>query len=162
MLYGKLNTTESIGKVYIGDVIYSSILNFRPLLKRLDAEYLKERAEKLTLYVGNYKNTVKLTYVSSNLGKGFIFYFVCCRCGRRSRYLYSTLSSSHLCCRRCHHLNYQSQRVSDKRVSKLLKDTTLLSQCLESPKFSDQLVAMRAYLIIEKEHNRYLSELSRE
>jgi len=33
-------------------------------------------------------NRVKLTYSKSNLGKGFVFWFICNICGRRVKYLY--------------------------------------------------------------------------
>jgi len=51
-------------------------------------------------------NKIKLTYTKSNLGKGFVFWFVCNICGRRVKYLYFPSSSSILACRRCHKLTY--------------------------------------------------------
>jgi hypothetical protein len=63
-------------------------------------------------------NKVKMTYTKSNLGKGFIFWFICNLCGRRVRYLYFPPNSQVLACRRCHRLAYENQNES-KRIRKL-------------------------------------------
>lgn len=45
-------------------------------------------------------------YIKSNLGNGYIFYFVCNRCDKRASYLYSPNGISNYLCRRCHSLKY--------------------------------------------------------
>ncbi|PIY72299.1 hypothetical protein COY87_01640 [Candidatus Roizmanbacteria bacterium CG_4_10_14_0_8_um_filter_33_9] len=54
-------------------------------------------------------NRVKLTYTKSNLGKGFVFWFICPACGKRVRYLYIPPYSEVSACRRCHRLVYEKQ-----------------------------------------------------
>ncbi len=54
-------------------------------------------------------NRVKLTYSKSNLGKGFVFWFICNICGRRVKYLYFPPNSTVLACRSCHRLVYDKQ-----------------------------------------------------
>jgi hypothetical protein len=57
-------------------------------------------------------NGIKMTYSKSNLGKGFIFWFVCNICGRRVKHLYIPPSSEILACRKCHRLAYNKQNES--------------------------------------------------
>jgi len=63
-------------------------------------------------------NKVKLTYTKSNLGKGFVFWFICGVCGRKVRYLYISPSSEVSACRRCHRLVYDKQN-DNKRFRSL-------------------------------------------
>lgn len=60
------------------------------------------------------ENKVLLTYTKSNLGKGFVFWFICGVCGRRVRYLYIPPNSPVMACRKCHKLAY-SQQNDNKR-----------------------------------------------
>lgn len=57
-------------------------------------------------------NGVKLTYTKSNLGRGFIFWFLCNLCGRRVKNLYIPPSSEVPACRECHRLVYERQNDS--------------------------------------------------
>lgn len=59
-------------------------------------------------------NSVKLTYTQSNLGNGFVFWFICNLCNRRAKYLYFPPNSTILACRRCHRLSYEKQNASKK------------------------------------------------
>lgn len=59
-------------------------------------------------------NNIKLTYSKSNLGKGFVFWFVCNLCNRRVKYLYFPPNSTILACRNCHRLTYDKQKESKK------------------------------------------------
>lgn len=54
-------------------------------------------------------NNVKMTYTKSNLGKGFVFWFICTVCGKRVKFLYFPPNSQVLACRRCHRLTYERQ-----------------------------------------------------
>ncbi|MEK7622309.1 MAG: hypothetical protein AAB430_00430 [Patescibacteria group bacterium] len=63
-------------------------------------------------------NSVKMTYTRSNLGKGFIFWFVCVVCGRKVRYLYIPPNSQVSACRKCHRLTYDQQN-DNKRFRSL-------------------------------------------
>jgi len=57
-------------------------------------------------------NKVKLTYTISNLGKGFVFWFICNICGKKVRYLYFPPHTSVSACRTCHRLAYKVQNKS--------------------------------------------------
>lgn len=63
-------------------------------------------------------NKVKMTYTKSNLGKGYIFWFICNICGRRIRYLYIPPNSQITACRICHRLTYEQQN-DNKRFRSL-------------------------------------------
>lgn len=68
-------------------------------------------------------NNVKMTYTKSNLGKGFVFWFICNLCGRRVKYLYFPPNSQVLACRDCHKLAYEYQNESKRfrNLSSLLR-----------------------------------------
>ncbi len=55
-------------------------------------------------------NPIKLMITNSNLGKGFVFWFVCNNCCRKARILYVPPSSTTFLCRICHMLRYQGKR----------------------------------------------------
>jgi len=59
-------------------------------------------------------NNIKLTYTKSNLGKGFVFWFICNICGRRVKYLYFPPNSAILACRNCHRLTYDKQNETKR------------------------------------------------
>jgi hypothetical protein len=59
-------------------------------------------------------NMVKLTHSKSNLGKGFIFWFICNLCSKRVKFLYFPPNSTVLACRNCHRLTYNKQNESKK------------------------------------------------
>lgn len=69
-------------------------------------------------------NRVKLTYTKSNLGKGFIFWFICNVCSGRVKYLYFPPNSQTLACRKCHKLVYERQNdsKSTRHLNRLFKD----------------------------------------
>lgn len=52
------------------------------------------------------QNKVKLTYIKSNLGKGFIILFQCLLCGRKVKNQYFPPNSTICACRICHRLTY--------------------------------------------------------
>jgi len=52
------------------------------------------------------ENKVVLTYTKSNLGKGYVFWFICNQCQRRVRILYMPEFSDYNLCRICHNLQY--------------------------------------------------------
>lgn len=59
-------------------------------------------------------NQVKLTYTKSNLGKGFVFWFICNLCNKRVKFLYFPPNSTVLACRICHRLTYDKQNESKR------------------------------------------------
>jgi hypothetical protein len=57
-----------------------------------------------------HQNWQTFDFVPSNLGRGYLFYFVCDRCERRVKYLYM-LSNSHVyLCRTCCKLKYRTYK----------------------------------------------------
>ena len=60
------------------------------------------------------QNQVRITYTKSNLGRGYVFWFICRVCGRRARYLYIPPNSQVSACRTCHRLAYDKQNESNK------------------------------------------------
>jgi hypothetical protein len=52
------------------------------------------------------ENKVALTYTKSNLGKGYIFWFICNQCQNKVRILYMPEYSDYTLCRNCHNLQY--------------------------------------------------------
>lgn len=50
------------------------------------------------------QNRIKLSYIKSNLGRGFIILFQCLLCDRKVKYLYFPPNSTILACRNCHRL----------------------------------------------------------
>jgi hypothetical protein len=118
-------------------------------------EKIKDIAERYTAAAHKKDTTevtrIKLDHLPSNLGpgKGFIFFFLCPSCSRRSRYLYATAFNYKMMCRKCHRLGYKKQRRSDKRIMALLKDERLLLQHMESPRWGDKLLAMKALITRE-------------
>ena len=65
-------------------------------------------------------NTVKLTYTKSNLGKGFVFWFICNLCDKRVRHLFFPPNSEVLACRSCHRLAYKKQNETKFNFDKYL------------------------------------------
>jgi hypothetical protein len=59
-------------------------------------------------------------FVQSNLRNGYIFYFVCDRCGRRAKYLYQPDGLFYYACRDCHKLSYPAPQRRNKRASLIL------------------------------------------
>lgn len=63
-------------------------------------------------------------YIPSNLGVGFLFYFICGGCGRRTSRLYMPDGVFHYSCRQCHKLCYptMAQKAGDLLRSKKLRE----------------------------------------
>lgn len=104
---------------------------------------------------GNFEysepNHVKLTYTKSNLGKGFIVWFVCGGCGRKVRNMYFPPSDSRFLCRNCHRLSYEKQnKTKDKLVSKLLSNPDLRTKYLNSGSHKLALAAIEAQWIVNR------------
>lgn len=49
---------------------------------------------------------IQFTYVPSNLGEGYLFYFICESCSRRVKRLYMPQAHWRWLCRECHRLTY--------------------------------------------------------
>jgi hypothetical protein len=87
----------------------------KKLLGKIEAETrLNLKQEINNNYEYTKPNKVRLTYTKSNLGRGFVFWFVCQVCGRRVRYLYIPPNSEVSACRQCHRLAYERQNESKR------------------------------------------------
>lgn len=67
----------------------------------------------------------EVDFISSNLGRGFIFYFVCNGCRRRVKYLYEYSSLRSPLCRICCRLQYPQPSRSARRLSRLIRQAHL-------------------------------------
>jgi len=88
-------------------------------------------ADEAKRYLNNPKNTCSksvrgmntttpywywqnVDFVSSNLGRGYIFYFICGACGVRVKYLYQYSVTKPPICRICCCLDYQRNKKTQK------------------------------------------------
>ncbi len=62
----------------------------------------------------------EIDFVPSNLGNGYIFYFICNRCELKVKYLYRPYEHSQPLCRRCHRLRYEQPKRKVRRLSRLI------------------------------------------
>ena len=60
-------------------------------------------------------------YVPSNIGGGYIFYFICNDCGRRVKYLYFYSYLYSPLCRKCVRLPYRQATRPERRVSRYMR-----------------------------------------
>ncbi len=90
-----------------------------------------------------------LTYTKSNLGRGFIFWFICDRCGKKAKYLYSPPYTCKFFCRNCHRLAYHKQNLNkDKELSKLLRNPDLIRAYSQSGNWKKKIKNYLNYCVI--------------
>ncbi len=61
-----------------------------------------------------YWEEQKVDCIGSNLGRGCIFYFLCIKCGRRSKYLYEYNMTLSPLCRLCCRITYRRKYVQKR------------------------------------------------
>lgn len=106
-------------------------------------------------------NPVEITYTKSNLGKGFIFWFVCNRCNSKVRHLYCPQHSEDFLCRKCHRLAYEKQnKKGDREVAKLLNDPFLLSRYMNSGSWKQNLYALDAIFMREEIEKKAIQKVN--
>ncbi len=104
----------------------------RPVIRsRSDADYYKKLfsdpmhsplRSMLNVHSGDlYKYCQDIDYVPSNLGKGFIFYFICVWCGRRAKYLYADEKLDAMLCRKCIKFPYRQPTRPERKASRYIK-----------------------------------------
>ncbi|MEI6396589.1 MAG: hypothetical protein WCO48_00735 [Candidatus Taylorbacteria bacterium] len=71
------------------------------------------------------KSQQKVDYVSSNLDKGYIFYFICSGCRRRVKYLYEHDPFDSPLCRVCCKLGYKPYTEKSQKLSKIFRKPIL-------------------------------------
>lgn len=62
----------------------------------------------------------EIDFIPSNLGKGYVFYFLCNGCDKKVRHLYLPYEYSSILCRECHHLRYKQPDRKTRRLSRLI------------------------------------------
>lgn len=75
-----------------------------------------------------YWNIQKVDYINSNIGRGYIFYFICNSCGRRVKYLYEYNMTLSPLCRTCCRLGYKSPTRKARDLSRWSKKPYLSSE----------------------------------
>ncbi len=104
----------------------------KPVMRtRADADYYKKMFSNpigspirslLHISSGNlYKYSQDVDYICSNLGSGFVFYFLCVWCGRRTKYLYVDQSLEALLCRKCIKFPYPQPTRPERKASRYLR-----------------------------------------
>lgn len=142
---------EEAYPLYIGDVVNVIKDTYRiNKVITLEEEALRIKSLSHSVKIEREKSSypVFIDFIRSNLGAthGFVFMFVCPSCGSFHRYLYFLHGSSILKCRDCHNLVYKSQKESDKRINKLLKDPILFNEFLSSNNLTKNLLALKTYI----------------
>jgi len=106
-------------------------------------------------------NPVEITYTKSNLGKGFVFWFVCNRCKSKVRDLYCPLNSEDFLCRKCHRLAYTKQnKKSDREVAKLLNDPFLMARYMQSGSWKQNLYALDAMFMRDEIEKKAIQKVN--
>lgn len=96
-----------------------------------DAEVIRSIAnnpstqyESLGYVQSNHQNWQTFDFLPSNLGRGYLFYFICDRCDKKVKYLYRT-GDFIFRCRSCSNLFYPSKRrARDSRPFSDVKKAT--------------------------------------
>lgn len=125
---------EILARIDINDYIrrYAWVLfkqKQKPIIRsRSDADYYKQLFSNpvhsplrsiLGISSGElYKYCQDVEYVPSNLGVGFLFYFICVWCERRVRYLYVDQNLEALLCRKCSHFPYRQASRLERKISR--------------------------------------------
>lgn len=77
----------------------------------------------------------RMDCVRSNLGSGYLFYFICTECGRRAKHLYMPESHYSFQCRQCYGLRYPTVRRSDSADSAEKPSGTVSAFTPKMPRF---------------------------
>jgi hypothetical protein len=125
-------------RIYIGDYVR----NFRMSIREKEGRIFKANDDSEIEYMKNCLNNPKYTtfksirdfqtgiphwheqkvdYAPSNLGRGYIFYFVCNGCNRRVKHLYEYSMLESPVCRICCGLKYQAPTTMARKLSVLLR-----------------------------------------
>lgn len=125
--YGKRPIIEESQKISAGACVRKFLLDIERPFNLNNEEEVRDMIQKIEAYtrinlkqekggedVYSDPNKVKMTYTMSNLGKGFVFWFICNLCGRRVKHLYFPPNSEVLACRNCHRLAYDKQNENKR------------------------------------------------
>jgi len=132
------NTVNTYPQINIKGYVKSFLLNIREKEVRIfnincpgDVAYMKELINTPAyttfksardVWTGNYYwNEQKVDYDRSNLGRGYIFYFICNGCRRRAKYLYEYNILHSPVCRICCGLGYEAPPNKARELIRLLR-----------------------------------------
>lgn len=108
-----LNMSDSGNVGYVKTLLNSSENRICPYLEKFNGFF--------------YWNSQKVDFVSSNLHKGYLFYFVCAYCDRRAKYLYRYRTYDQPSCRSCCKLGYVPPSRKTRSISRLARKPYLSS-----------------------------------
>jgi len=171
-IYNKKPLVEECHAIRVSNLIRSLYLQVKDYYKniyRKDIDLKDEESVKkfIDLIKDTYKvnltqtinnetkqtkpNSINLTYTKSNLGKGFILWFICNGCGKKVRFLYFTPYSEELLCRTCHRLAYRKQNLKkDKLIKELIKNPERMVNYVNYGSFKQILAVIQATEIIKR------------
>jgi len=66
-------------------------------------------------------------FIPSNLGKGYLFYFLCNKCEQRVKYLYQYSYCESPLCRTCCRLKYKAPSRKERSISRILRGRPMFS-----------------------------------
>jgi hypothetical protein len=97
------------------------------------------------------KDKIQITYIKSNLNKGFIFLFKCNQCLKKTHFLYLPPFASSYLCRECHRLTYKKNNTKESRIIRdILKSSASKLFYLSSNRLNDILYLLEAEKIKAK------------
>lgn len=108
------------------------------------------------------KDKIQITYIKSNLNKGFIFLFICNRCLKKTRFLYLPPFASSYLCRECHRLTYKKNNTKESRIIRdILKSPASKLFYLSSNRLNDILYLLEAEKIKAKIEEKAIEKVDK-
>lgn len=109
----RINITAVMRKLHIELSTKYDTSYWKHIRTQEEAERVKELINNSytrfeSLEVPQHDSAMQVDFIASNLGKGYVFYFVC-KCDRRVVHLYQTSKDQPLQCRQCAHLKYKKR-----------------------------------------------------
>ncbi len=134
-----------LGRKDITDYVRSFVLHMRKTEGRVLTARHRDETEYMKSLMNDPKNTTyksfpdfrdgdyfwhhqRVDFVTSNLGKGFVFYFICNSCRQRAKYLYEYSPLQSPLCRVCCRLPYPVSSRQARYMSRLLRKPYLSSE----------------------------------
>src|SRR3989338_10620695 len=136
-MYGSSPRRQRVYEVKRHNITHFISAFLEELKERKEIPYGKVKTEEQAIRLKEFINTPTLEFetpfqiyqsshewqevdfVPSNLGRGYIFYFICNRCEGNMRHLYQPYPEAQPLCRNCHHLTYRQSRRKERRISRL-------------------------------------------
>jgi len=135
-MYGRRRTEDEIAYARrdVSDYIRDFVLYMRNFGRVFDLRNQREVQNMLQMLnepnntslfgrsIGDYQwGQQRVDFVPSNLGRGFLFYFRCMGCNRRTKYLYAFTDLAKPLCHHCCRLKYRQPGRKERDISRLLR-----------------------------------------